>query len=337
MSNVVAQPWGEELRPLRVSPSATSCAASGRRSARRCSTSSATSGSRPPTSPRSRTPSPRSSRTRASSPATCAPTRATSALDPDEVFHRFCQESGFVGNAGGAGDGARRPARRRRSRCAGGFRPDFPIARLAGRRRLPAIPFAAIGSLLVLVALIVGPRLRRLDGAAEHPAGAVRAGRGPAGRGGRGRRRSAAPETAGARGAGADRAREPGRGDRARRPLPPAGARGADPGAARRPDRRARPGPDRPARARDAGCRRPAHGRGRAAASRCRRWSRRSSNGTAAADPQVAAAPERPTLVVVAERAAWVRVYLENGTVHLRAHPREGRDLLAARRASTRR
>ena len=38
-------------------------------------------------------------------------------------------------------------------------------------------------------------------------------------------------------------------------------------------------------------------------------------NGTAVADPQVAATPERPDIVVVAERAAWVRVYQANGTV----------------------
>ena len=31
--------------------------------------------------------------------------------------------------------------------------------------------------------------------------------------------------------------------------------------------------------------------------------------------PQVTATPERPALVVVAERAAWVRVYQANGTV----------------------
>ena len=75
-------------------------------------------------------------------------------LDPDEVFHRFCQESGFV----------RQPAARRRPEAAGaarrrplpgGFRPDFPLARLqrAGCRE---IPLSAIGSVLVLVALLVG-------------------------------------------------------------------------------------------------------------------------------------------------------------------------------------
>ena len=32
-------------------------------------------------------------------------------LDPDEVFQRFCQESGFAGSAGRRRRGARRPAR----------------------------------------------------------------------------------------------------------------------------------------------------------------------------------------------------------------------------------
>ncbi len=37
--------------------------------------------------------------------------------------------------------------------------------------------------------------------------------------------------------------------------------------------------------------------------------------GARLAGPQVTMAPERPALVVVAERAAWVRVYQANGTV----------------------
>ena len=76
-------------------------------------------------------------------------------LDPDEVFQRFCQESGFAGSTGGqaqikvAGSGKVQP-------MAGGFRPDFAIARLDERRGMPAIPVSAIGSLLVLGALVVG-------------------------------------------------------------------------------------------------------------------------------------------------------------------------------------
>lgn len=73
-------------------------------------------------------------------------------MDPDEVFHRFCQESGFVPGSGGqakikaAGAAAAKP-------MPGGFRPDFPLARHE-RRGLPQIPLSAIGSVLVLVGLI---------------------------------------------------------------------------------------------------------------------------------------------------------------------------------------
>ena len=77
-------------------------------------------------------------------------------LDPDEVFHRFCQESGFVGTPAG-----RRCARRAGATAAqpmpGGFRPDFPlIARLTAAAACPTVPLSAIGSLLVLVALLAG-------------------------------------------------------------------------------------------------------------------------------------------------------------------------------------
>jgi cytoskeletal protein RodZ len=73
-------------------------------------------------------------------------------MDPDEVFHRFCQESGFVPGSGGqakikaAGAGTAKP-------MPGGFRPDFPLARQQGRG-LPQIPLSAIGSVLVLVGLV---------------------------------------------------------------------------------------------------------------------------------------------------------------------------------------
>ena len=105
-------------------------------------------------------------------------------MDPDEVFQRFCRESGFTGKAGagvtsapktghGRGPSARRPAAssRRSPRLDGG---------------LPSIPFAAIGSLAGAGRPDRRARLRRLDGAAEHPARAVRPGRGAAGRRGRG-------------------------------------------------------------------------------------------------------------------------------------------------------
>ncbi|MFO1209769.1 MAG: DUF4115 domain-containing protein [Amaricoccus sp.] len=75
-------------------------------------------------------------------------------MEPDEVFHRFCLESGFVGKAGapvrtGKGAVAVQPA--------GGFRPDFAIARLdqAGGA-LASVPFAALGSLVVLAAVALG-------------------------------------------------------------------------------------------------------------------------------------------------------------------------------------
>jgi cytoskeleton protein RodZ len=73
-------------------------------------------------------------------------------MDPDEVFHRFCQESGFVPGSGGqakikaAGSAAAKP-------MPGGFRPDFPLARQQGRG-LPQFPLSAIGSVLVLVGLV---------------------------------------------------------------------------------------------------------------------------------------------------------------------------------------
>jgi cytoskeletal protein RodZ len=74
-------------------------------------------------------------------------------LDPDEVFHRFCQESGFV-----PGTKAPRPASAAGSAAkpaAGGFRPDFPLSRMPARG-LPDIPVGAIGSLLVLAVLLAG-------------------------------------------------------------------------------------------------------------------------------------------------------------------------------------
>ncbi len=74
-------------------------------------------------------------------------------MDPDEVFHRFCQESGFVGGRGGqasmkvAGSAKATP-------MAGGFQPDFPLSRLQGSGGMPQIPVSAIGSVVVLVALL---------------------------------------------------------------------------------------------------------------------------------------------------------------------------------------
>ena len=144
-------------------------------------------------------------------------------LDPDEVFRRFCQESGFAGAEGRAG-GPEVGRREGEGREGGG-----------GARRLqPRLPAGAARGARDAGDLAVGDRfgpgagrpprrarLRRMDRAAEHPAGAVRPGRGAAAGGGRDG--PARPARGGAaRRAGADRAREPGGGDGARRPLPPA-------------------------------------------------------------------------------------------------------------------
>lgn len=73
-------------------------------------------------------------------------------LDPDEVFRRFCAESGFTtASAAGAarpglGGGAPR-------RAPAGF--DFPLARKP-LDAVTTIPFGAIGSLAVLLVLIAG-------------------------------------------------------------------------------------------------------------------------------------------------------------------------------------
>jgi cytoskeleton protein RodZ len=78
-------------------------------------------------------------------------------LDPDEVYWRFCQESGFTG-AHAAAHAVPREKGRKAAPEAGGaasFRPTFPLGE-PRRRRLPEIPFAAIGSLLVLLTLIGG-------------------------------------------------------------------------------------------------------------------------------------------------------------------------------------
>jgi cytoskeleton protein RodZ len=80
-------------------------------------------------------------------------------LDPDEVYQRFCQESGFTGPAGA--NSGRRDARfgaaaaPPRAPGAGSFSPDFPLARPPSFS-LADVPFSAIGSILVLIGLIGG-------------------------------------------------------------------------------------------------------------------------------------------------------------------------------------
>lgn len=74
-------------------------------------------------------------------------------LDADEVYARFCRESGFAGGAASRGADAARQAPT--TQHPAGFRPDFPLMR-ANRWARPAVPLSAIGSLLILVALLAG-------------------------------------------------------------------------------------------------------------------------------------------------------------------------------------
>jgi cytoskeleton protein RodZ len=74
-------------------------------------------------------------------------------MDPDEVFQRFCRESGFTGKAGAGVHAAAKKRAAAASRVGGGGFVS-PIAALDGG--LPPIPVAAIGSLLVMVGLIAG-------------------------------------------------------------------------------------------------------------------------------------------------------------------------------------
>jgi cytoskeleton protein RodZ len=79
-------------------------------------------------------------------------------LDPDEIYWRFCQESGFTGARGAAAIGKPVGLTKKATPASGAgttFRPTFVLGE-PPRRRLPNIPFAAIGSLIVLVALIAG-------------------------------------------------------------------------------------------------------------------------------------------------------------------------------------
>lgn len=80
-------------------------------------------------------------------------------LDPDEVFARFCAESGFIGKPGAkvslrVGDAETRGGHVKLAASARG-RLDFPLAR-AERRGLPDIPTGALGSVLVMLVLLAG-------------------------------------------------------------------------------------------------------------------------------------------------------------------------------------
>ncbi len=238
-------------------------------------------------------------------------------LDPDEVFQRFCAESGFVGSSGGQARmkvaGSANPRA-----MAGGFSPDFAISRVE-RRGMPAVPLSAIGSVLVLVGLIgalgyggwtVLQNLQRVQFAPveELPLAvaevepldtpAAPALEEPA------LTELASPVAATAL---ADLYRQqelevpilvPRDGPIAALDPDKAGllARAASTGpAAEVVKTEVAPGIEIPAALVAAVV-----------------------NGTApeaAPDPQVTATPERPELVVIAERAAWIRVYTANGTV----------------------
>lgn len=77
-------------------------------------------------------------------------------LDPDEVFRRFCQESGFAGAKGApVALGAAAPKARPGARGAVPAAFDFPINRVE-KRGMPDVPLSAIGSVMVLFVLLVG-------------------------------------------------------------------------------------------------------------------------------------------------------------------------------------
>lgn len=82
-------------------------------------------------------------------------------MDPDDAFRRFCRESGFAGKAGTAGlatkavPGTKPVGKAAAGQAPGSFSPDFVITRGQGAS-LPPVPFAAIGSVMVLIGLIAG-------------------------------------------------------------------------------------------------------------------------------------------------------------------------------------
>jgi cytoskeleton protein RodZ len=78
-------------------------------------------------------------------------------LDPDEVYRRFCDDSGFAGTqrVPVPEDRSRKTQPRHAAGTAADMRMDFPLAQKP-RRELPGLPLAAIGSIFVLAGLIVG-------------------------------------------------------------------------------------------------------------------------------------------------------------------------------------
>lgn len=78
-------------------------------------------------------------------------------LDPDEVYGRFCHDTGFTSGAArraqAAGEGG--PSMSSPVTAKGSFQPNFPLAAKRGNP-FADLPLPAIGSLLVLVALVGG-------------------------------------------------------------------------------------------------------------------------------------------------------------------------------------
>jgi cytoskeletal protein RodZ len=229
-------------------------------------------------------------------------------LDPDEVFHRFCQESGFV-SAGGQAKAKTAPGAAPGRAVPGGFRPDFPLTRKQSAG-LPEIPVGAIGSLLVLVALLSGlgyggwlvlQNIQRVQFAPVEDLPVAVAELDPL----------AAPETPAleepaltdlASPVAATDLAELYRQQELEVPIlvPRDGPIAAlDPdatGVLARYEPEATPGaptvsPEVPPALVDDG------------------------PHPASPEPEAAVAPQQPTMIVVAERAAWIRVYQENGTV----------------------
>jgi cytoskeletal protein RodZ len=75
-------------------------------------------------------------------------------LEPEQVYRLFCEQTGYSSATFGATPAKPRAGRAAPSRS--GFQPDFPLGPKPRRGLAPAVPFSAIGSLLVLAALVGG-------------------------------------------------------------------------------------------------------------------------------------------------------------------------------------
>lgn len=75
-------------------------------------------------------------------------------LAPEAVYRVFCAQTGFSSATFGARPGP--GPRKKPTPAIGGFRPDFPLAPKPRGFGLPAVPVSALGSVLALVALLAG-------------------------------------------------------------------------------------------------------------------------------------------------------------------------------------